>query len=155
MSIKKQPLECKKIKACIPDNRDLYEFMSGIRYLNFVGDVYQVPAGVREKRIAEYSADMGITVKNSSAAVISMLSAVIVTFLPAVLCFAFPGKMGMAFMTLICIGLLVCLNDGMFSFLHSPPRSGAGIKSGSKGWPEKHRSPRLWTALILPEGSCT
>ena len=61
MSIKKQPLECKKIMAYIPDNPDLYEFMSGIQYLNFVGDVYQVPAGVREKRIAEYSADMGIT----------------------------------------------------------------------------------------------
>ena len=61
MSIKKQPLECKKIMAYIPDNPDLYEFMSGIQYLNFIGDVYKVPADLREKKIAEYSADMGIT----------------------------------------------------------------------------------------------
>ena len=61
MSIKKQPLECKKIMAYIPDNPDLYDFMSGIQYLNFIGDVYKVPAEKREKKIAEYSADMGIT----------------------------------------------------------------------------------------------
>ena len=61
MSIKTQPLECKKIMSYIPDNPDLYEFMSGIQYLNFVGDVYRVPTDIREKRIAEYSADMGIT----------------------------------------------------------------------------------------------
>ena len=61
MSVKKQPLECKKIMAYIPDNPDLYEFMSGIQYLNFIGDVYKVPADVREKRIAEYAEDMGIT----------------------------------------------------------------------------------------------
>ena len=60
MSVKKQPLECKKIMAYIPDNPDLYEFMSGIQYLNFMGDVYKVPADVREKRIAEYADDMGI-----------------------------------------------------------------------------------------------
>ena len=61
MSIKKQPLECKKIMSYIPDNPDLYEFMSGIRYLNFVGDVYGVPTDMREKRIAEFANDMGIT----------------------------------------------------------------------------------------------
>ena len=61
MSVKKQPLECKKIMAYIPDNPDLYDFMSGIQYLNFIGDVYKVPAVLREKKIAEYSADMGIT----------------------------------------------------------------------------------------------
>jgi len=61
MSVKKQPLECKKIMAYIPDNPDLYEFMSGIQYLNFIGDVYKVPADIREKHIAEYAGDMGIT----------------------------------------------------------------------------------------------
>ena len=61
MSIKTQPLECKKIMSYIPDNPDLYEFMRGIQYLNFVGDVYRVPTDIREKRIAEYSAAMGIT----------------------------------------------------------------------------------------------
>ena len=61
MSVKKKPLECKKIMAYIPDNPDLYEFMSGIQHLNFIGDVYKVPTDVREKRIAEFAADMGIT----------------------------------------------------------------------------------------------
>ena len=61
MSVKKKPLECKKIMAYLPDNPDLYEFMSGIQYLNFIGDVYKVPTDVREKRIAEFAADMGIT----------------------------------------------------------------------------------------------
>ena len=61
MSVKKQPLECKKIMAYIPDNPDLYEFMSGIQYLNFMGDVYKVPADVRQQRIAEFAEDMGIT----------------------------------------------------------------------------------------------
>ena len=61
MSIRKQPMECKKIMACIPDNPDLYEFMSGIQYLNFIGDVYRVPADVRQQRIAEFGDDMGIT----------------------------------------------------------------------------------------------
>ena len=61
MSVKKKPLECKKIMAYIPDNPDLYEFMSGIRYLNFVGDVYGVSPKDREERIAEFAADMGIT----------------------------------------------------------------------------------------------
>ena len=61
MSIRKQPMECKKIMAYIPDNPDLYEFMSGIQYLNFIGDVYKVPADVRQERIAEFGDDMGIT----------------------------------------------------------------------------------------------
>ena len=61
MSIRKQPMECKKIMAYIPDNPDLYEFMSGIQYLNFIGDVYRVPAEVRQQRIAEFGDDMGIT----------------------------------------------------------------------------------------------
>ena len=61
MSVKKQPLECKKVMAYIPDNPDLYEFMSGIRYLNFVGDVYGVSPKDREDRIARLAGDMGIT----------------------------------------------------------------------------------------------
>ena len=52
-SIKDQPLECKRDMAYIPDNPDLYDFMSGIRYLNFVADIYRVPADVRTERIGE------------------------------------------------------------------------------------------------------
>ena len=50
-SIKKNPLECKKEMAYIPDNPDLYEYLTGIQYLNFVADVYQVSKDERESRI--------------------------------------------------------------------------------------------------------
>ncbi len=61
MSIREKPLECKKIMAYIPDNPDLYEFLSGIQYLNFVGDIYGVPAAEREKRIEKLCDEMEIT----------------------------------------------------------------------------------------------
>lgn len=57
VSIKENPLECKKNLAYIPDNPDLYEYLSGIQYLNFVADVYQVNKKDREERIKKY-ADM-------------------------------------------------------------------------------------------------
>lgn len=57
VSIKESPLECKKKMAYIPDNPDLYEFMSGIQYLTFVADVYGVSKKDREERIKKY-ADM-------------------------------------------------------------------------------------------------
>ncbi len=61
ISIKDNPIECKRRMAYIPDNPDLYEFLSGIQYLNFVGDIYQVPVEERERRIAEYSAALELT----------------------------------------------------------------------------------------------
>jgi len=61
ISIRENPLECKRRMAYIPDNPDLYEFLSGIQYLNFVGDIYKVPVGEREQRIAEYSAALELT----------------------------------------------------------------------------------------------
>ena len=54
-SIKKQPLECKRVMAYIPDNPDLYEFMTAIQYLNFVADVFQVSAEDRQERIRKYA----------------------------------------------------------------------------------------------------
>ncbi len=57
ISIKEDPIACKKQMAYIPDNPDLYEFMSGIKYLNFVADIYGVSAKEREERIKRY-ADM-------------------------------------------------------------------------------------------------
>lgn len=51
VNIQTDPIACKKKMAYIPDNPDLYEFMTGIRYLNFIGDVYGVPAQAREERI--------------------------------------------------------------------------------------------------------
>lgn len=55
VSVKKDPLECKKKLAYIPDNPDLYEFLSGIKYLNFIADVYGVSKSEREERIRKYS----------------------------------------------------------------------------------------------------
>lgn len=54
-SIKSEPLEVKKIISYLPDNPDLYEFMSGIKYLNFVADVYNIPVKQREELIHKYS----------------------------------------------------------------------------------------------------
>jgi len=55
LSIKDNPLECKKRMAYIPDNPDLFDYMSGIKYLNFVADVYGVSAEDRQERIRKYA----------------------------------------------------------------------------------------------------
>ena len=54
-SIKKTPVECKRQLAYIPDNPDLYDFMSGIKYLNFVADIFGVSSGARQERIRRYA----------------------------------------------------------------------------------------------------
>lgn len=56
-SVKSDPLKCKKELAYIPDNPDIYEFMTGIKYLNFVGDIFGVGASDRQEKIRKY-ADM-------------------------------------------------------------------------------------------------
>lgn len=55
ISVKENPIECKKKIAYIPDNPDLYEFMTGIQYLNFVGDIFGVSASDRTERINKYA----------------------------------------------------------------------------------------------------
>ena len=55
LSIKEKPLDCKKKIAYIPDNPDLYNYMSGIEYLNFIGDVFKVSQLEREKAIDKYA----------------------------------------------------------------------------------------------------
>jgi len=55
MSIKENPLECKRRMAYIPDNPDIYSFMSGIKYLNFVADIYEVGKAERNERIERYA----------------------------------------------------------------------------------------------------
>ena len=55
LSIKTDPLECKKKIAYIPDNPDLFDYMSGIKYLNFIADVYGVSAADRQERIRKYA----------------------------------------------------------------------------------------------------
>ena len=61
MSIREKPIDCKRVMAYIPDNPDMYEFLTGYEYLNFVADVYRVTKEDREKRIAELGALLGIT----------------------------------------------------------------------------------------------
>lgn len=53
MSVKQEPLKCKSVLAYIPDNPDLYEYLTGIQYLNFMADMYGVSAREREERIKE------------------------------------------------------------------------------------------------------
>ena len=60
-SIADEPIACKKEMAYIPDNPDLYDFLTGYDYLNFVADVYGVPKKERNERIDEYGEMLGIT----------------------------------------------------------------------------------------------
>ena len=53
-SVKTEPIECKKQIAYIPDNPDLYEFMTGIQYLNFIADIFGIDPDTRAKRIKDY-----------------------------------------------------------------------------------------------------
>ncbi|MCI8332061.1 MAG: ABC transporter ATP-binding protein [Clostridiales bacterium] len=61
ISINEDPLNAKRELAYIPDNPDLYEFMTGIQYLNFVADIYGVSAQDRETRISQYADAFGLT----------------------------------------------------------------------------------------------
>ena len=61
LDLKADPLGCKSRLAYIPDNPDLYEFMSGIDYLNFVADIFGVSTEERQKRITEYADTFALT----------------------------------------------------------------------------------------------
>ncbi|MBO5261592.1 MAG: ABC transporter ATP-binding protein [Clostridia bacterium] len=60
-SIKANPIQCKRDFAYIPDNPDLYEFMSGIKYLNFVSDIYGISTEERNEKIKKYGDMFGLT----------------------------------------------------------------------------------------------
>lgn len=60
-SIRENPLLCKSRFAYIPDNPDLYEYLTGIQYLNFIADVFNVPARIREELIGRYRNEFEIT----------------------------------------------------------------------------------------------
>lgn len=60
-SIKEAPIECKKQLAYIPDNPDLYDYMTGIGYLNFVADIFGVDADKRRKLIGKYAEAFELT----------------------------------------------------------------------------------------------
>ena len=60
-SIREDPLTCKRQLAYIPDNPDLYDFMTGIRYLNFIADIFCIPADVRAERIRRLGDSFDLT----------------------------------------------------------------------------------------------
>ena len=60
MDVRKNSLECKRIMAYIPDNPDLYEYLTGIQYLNFIADIYEISRELREERIKKETEDFGI-----------------------------------------------------------------------------------------------
>ena len=61
VSIKENPIECKRKIAYIPDNPDLYEFMSGIKYLNFISDIFGLSKEERDEKIEKYAGMFGLT----------------------------------------------------------------------------------------------
>ena len=61
MPIKENPLECKRRFAYIPDNTDLYDYMTGIKYLNFIADIFGVGANDRQARIRKYADALELT----------------------------------------------------------------------------------------------
>ena len=61
VSVTEDPISCKRVMAYIPDNPDLYDFMSGIQFLNFIGDIFAVPAEIRQTRIRDYAARFELT----------------------------------------------------------------------------------------------
>lgn len=60
-SVKKEPVKCKSITAYIPDNPDLYDYVTGIQYLNYMCDMFSVPAKERTARIQKYAGIFKIT----------------------------------------------------------------------------------------------
>jgi len=61
VSVKENPLACKAKLAYIPDNPDLYDFMTGIQFLNFIADIFGVSAEARQERIHRYAEGFGLT----------------------------------------------------------------------------------------------
>ncbi len=61
VSLRENPMACKERLAYIPDNPDLYEYLTGIQYLNFIADVYKIPSNERESLIADYADRLEIT----------------------------------------------------------------------------------------------
>ena len=60
-SVRTDALACKRVCAYVPDNPDVYEFLTGIQYLNYISDVFEVPADTRRERIRAYADRLGLT----------------------------------------------------------------------------------------------
>ncbi len=61
ISVREDPLKCKKILSYIPDNPDIYEFMTRIQYLNFIADIYGVDSTIRQERIHSIADQLELT----------------------------------------------------------------------------------------------
>ena len=61
-SVRREPIECKKLLAYVPDDPNLYEYLTGMQYLNFMADVFGVSAEDREARVREYGELFGLTI---------------------------------------------------------------------------------------------
>jgi len=60
-SVRKEPTVCKQMIAYVPDNPDIYEHLTGIQYLNFIGDIFRVKKSEREELIARYAGEFELT----------------------------------------------------------------------------------------------
>lgn len=60
VSIKKEPIQCKNKMAYIPDNPELYESMSGFKYIKFICDIYEIPTKKREHNVQKYASSFGM-----------------------------------------------------------------------------------------------
>lgn len=60
-SVRAEPVAAKSVSAFLPDNPDLYEFMTGIKYLTFIADIYAIPADERKPRIEKYANAFSLT----------------------------------------------------------------------------------------------
>ena len=65
--IRRQSIAAKAVTAFLPDNPDLYDFLTGIQYLNSIADLYELPGGVRQERIAKYADAFQLTGSLGSA----------------------------------------------------------------------------------------
>lgn len=61
MSVADEPLACKTITAYVPDNPDVYDFLTGIQYLDYIADIFRVPAAVRYELIKYYATELSLT----------------------------------------------------------------------------------------------
>lgn len=125
VSIKKDPVSCKKITAYIPDNPDLYEHLTGIAYLNFIGDIYEIGKAERKQAIEKYAdafeltADLGDRISSYSHGMkqkLAIISALIHKPKLLVLDEPFVGLDPKAAHTLKTIMAEMCRNGGAIFF---------------------------------------
>ena len=69
ISVVEDPIAVKRMVAYLPDNPDLYDYMTGMQFLNFIADVFEVPEGDRKARIERYAAALSLTQEEIGASI--------------------------------------------------------------------------------------